>query len=112
MYSDCNPNVLRMRRPAKDTKGWTENNPGTSTLQGTAPIFITTKLGDLQKLAWWAADDPHTGGPRSGDASMIMRRLKVYQYHHRIPKPPPHLPFCGRCFAHMIIHGGTPPPYG
>ena len=101
-----------MRRPAKDTEGWTENNPGTSTLQGTAPIFITTKLGDLQKLAWWAADDPHTGGPRSGDASMITRRLKVYQYHHRIPKPPPHLPFCGRCFEHMIIHGGTPPPYG
>ena len=42
--------------------------------------------------------------------AMIMRRLKVYSYERRIPKPPPRLSFCGRFFAHMLLNGGNPPP--
>ena len=92
---------------------YAQNRPGQTghpPYRGTAPVFVTTKAADLKDLAWWAADDPQTGHPRNGDASMIMRRLEVYSYEHRIPKPPPRLPFCGRCFAHMVLNGGNPPP--
>ena len=88
---------------------YAQNRPGQPG-HPAAPVFVTTKLADLKDLAWWAADDPQIGHPRNGDASMIMRRLKVYSYEHRIPKPRPRLPFCGRCFAHMVLNGGNPLP--
>jgi hypothetical protein len=113
MYSDCGMHSLlpdaRLAQRSLRTRVCT-SVPAQPPYRGTAPVFVTTKLADLKDLAWWAADDPHTGHPRNGDASMIMRRLKVYSYQHRIPKPPPRLPFCGRCFAQMVINGGNPPP--
>ena len=78
--------------------------------RGTAPIFVTTKLPDLQRLAWYAADDPWTQAPRCAEASMIYRRLKVYCFDQRVPKPPQKTPFCGHCFAHMVLQGGAYPP--
>ena len=59
--------------------------------RGTAPVFVTSKLEDIKKLAWWAEDDPDTGAPRSAEASMMYRRLKVYPYTKRIAKPPPQI---------------------
>ena len=59
---------------------------------GSSPVFATTKLSDVQKLAAHAAVDTFTGRPGSADASMIMRRLKVYPYMTRIGKPPPGIP--------------------
>ena len=91
--------VVSVKRP--------QNVPGQSghlEYRGTAPIFVTTKLRDLENLAWWAADDPWTGEPRDAEASMIYRRLKVYEYRTRIPKPPAKTPFCARCFAQLIFH--------
>ena len=51
---------------------------GHTKYKGTSPIFVTTKLADVEKLSQWAATDPDTGVPYDGDASMICRRLKVY----------------------------------
>ena len=74
--------------------------------KGTAPVFITTKDQDLKRLEKAAADDPETGLPGSGDASMLLRRLKVYRFTTRVPKPERRLPYCGRCFAQLIVEGG------
>jgi hypothetical protein len=82
---------------------------GHTQYRGTAPIFVTTKLGDLDALAALAADNPVTGTPGSIEASMLHRRLKVYRYTVRIPKPPPNMPFCEHCFAQMVLHGGSCP---
>ena len=70
---------------------------------GSAPIFVTTKLEDLERLERLASNDPRTGKPRSGNASMALRRLKVYPYTCRIPKPPPCLPCCSHCFASYVF---------
>ena len=88
-----------------------QNMPGASghyQYRGSAPIFVTTKLADIEKLEEWAADDPQTGVPKSAEASMILRRLKVYRFERRIPKPPPKLPFCGHCFANLVLNGCPP----
>ena len=78
--------------------------------RGTAPIFATSKLSDIEALAEAAADDPVTGVPKDSEASMLYRRLKVYPYFVRIPKPPPNTPFCAYCFSYMLLHGGAAPP--
>ena len=77
--------------------------------QGTAPIFVTTKRVDLQRLAFYAADDPQTGAPRDANASMMYRRLKVYSYKTRIPKPPKgvQIKHCPHCFAELLLGYGT-----
>ncbi len=89
-----------------------QNIPGASghyQYQGTAPIFVTTKLVDLQRLAFYAADDPQTGAPRDANASMMYRRLKVYSYKTRIPKPPKgvQIKHCPHCFAELLLGYGT-----
>ena len=71
--------------------------------RGTAPIFVTAKLKDLENLRWWAGDDARTGQPRDAEASMICRRLKVYEYKHRMRKPQGKVPYCGRCFARLVF---------
>ena len=80
--------------------------------QGTAPIIATTKLADIEKLRALAADDPKTGVPKSAEASMIVRRLKVYPFTRRMPKPPLGLKHCGFCFAKLILTGTLPQPSG
>ena len=69
---------------------------------------ILAKLADLKRLEDLAADNPRTGLPWSGDASMIMRRLKVYQYTCRIPKPQG-LKYCAHCFAKLLLNEGVVP---
>ena len=55
--------------------------------RGSAPIFATSKLMDLEKLEDLSADDPRTGAPRCTEASMVFGRLKVFEFHHRVSKP-------------------------
>ena len=70
--------------------------------KGTAPLFITCKLCDLEKLQYWAQINPATGSPWDTDASMIMRRVKVYPFTHRMPQPPAQFRWCGSCFVRFI----------
>ena len=39
--------------------------------KGSAPIFVTTKLADLEKLQYYSQLDPSTGVPWDADASML-----------------------------------------
>ena len=70
--------------------------------KGTAPVFITTKLDDLEWLESYAQDSPRTQQPWDTGASMVCRRLKVYKFTQRVPKPPHKIPYCGHCFAHVV----------
>ena len=90
--------VVPVRRP--------QNIPGMTghiEYRGTAPIFVTSKLKDLKNLSWWAANDPWTGAPRDAEASMIFRRLKIYECKIRMDKPPANIPLCGQCFARLVF---------
>ena len=70
--------------------------------RGSAPIFVTTNLQDLESLERYAECDPASGAPWNADASMMCRRLKVYRFTERIPKPARAFPFCARCFATFV----------
>jgi hypothetical protein len=51
-----------------------QNVPGATghyQYQGTAPIFTTTKLADIERPRKLAEDDPATGVPKSAEASII-----------------------------------------
>ena len=88
-----------------------QNVPGVTghyQYQGSAPILVTTKLSDIKRLQAAAVDDLETGEPSSAEASMIVRRLKVYPFTKRIPKPPAGLCFCGTCFSKAILTGALP----
>ena len=88
-----------------------QNVPGAAghlIYEGTAPIFATTKLQDLELLSEKAAPNPETGMPMDGDASMLLRRLKVYSFRHRAPKPQQSVPYCPTCFAKLVLAQGTP----
>ena len=92
-----------------------QNQPGVSghiQYRGTAPIFVTSKLSDIEQLEKMGAENPRTGAPRDAEASMLLRRLKVYRFTKRIPKPPSGLPFCGHCFSRAVLTGtlAQPPP--
>ena len=76
--------------------------------KGTAPIFVTCKLPDLDWLIYKAQTDPTTGLPYDAEASMILRRLKIYRFTKRVPKPPAKFEFCPTCFASLVLcHGGA-----
>ena len=87
-----------------------QNVPGSSgnfLYRGSAPIFVTGKLEDIEKLAEQAAIEPETGKPKNADASMLIRRLKVHAYRSRIAKPPK-MSQCARCFAQLLLqHAGN-----
>ena len=76
---------------------------GHTIYKGTAPIFATTKLDFLERLQESAAVDEVTGEPLNTEASMLWRRLKVYTFRHRVPKPDAHIKYCGCCFARLIL---------
>ena len=76
--------------------------------KGSAPIFVTTKRDDLLKLQAWALDRPDTGKPWDANASMLCRRLKVYHFTKRLPKPPA-LKTCPRCFAELLLASSRAP---
>ena len=75
---------------------------GNLTYKGSAPIFVTTKLQDLERLQAFASINPETGCPFDADASMLWRRLKVYRYTQKVPKPAHHCQFCARCFVDLL----------
>ena len=75
--------------------------------KGNAPLFVTTKRADLLHLETWALDRPDTGTPWDANASMLCRRLKVYHFTKRVPKPPTTLKTCPRCFAELLLTSST-----
>ena len=86
--------------------GQPQNIPGVTgniTYKGTTPIFITTKLADLENLDYWAQLNPATNEPWDAEASMLRRRLKLYVFHHRIPKPAQKICHCKHCFAKLVF---------
>lgn len=89
-----------------------QNVAGTSghySYKGSAPIFVTTKREDLIHLEAWAADRLDTSTPWDANASMLFRRLKVYHFTKRIPKPPK-MKTCARCFAELLLSASTDQP--
>ena len=83
-----------------------QNQPGVvghMLYRGTAPIFATTKLDDIAALQHVAADNPRTGSPLNANASMVLRRLKVYSFTQTLPKPARRVPYCARCFAQLLL---------
>ena len=74
----------------------TAGQAGQDLYRGSAPVFITTKGEDVEKLA----------GARDGDASMLLRRLKVYRFTTRVLPPPARVPDCGHCFAKLVCSHG------
>ncbi len=86
-----------------------QNIPGTTghiTYEGTAPIFATSKKADFKNLEQLARDDPRTGEPLCAEASMMLRRVRVFEYGTRIAAPAGRTPFCGCCFAKLILSRG------
>ena len=65
---------------------------GQDLYRGGAPIFVTTKSEDVAKLA----------GARDGDASMFLRRLKVYNFTAKVSAPAGRVPDCPHCFAKLV----------
>jgi len=76
---------------------------GHLTYRGSAPLFITTKLADVEELQHAARVDPRTGRPVSSEASMLYRRLKVYAFTTKITAPGIQVPHCKRCFAQLVL---------
>ena len=63
---------------------------------------MTTKLADLKWLEDNAEINTATGLPWNTDAAMIRRRLKVYRFEKKMPKPATNFEFCGSCFARFL----------
>ena len=74
--------------------------------RGTAPIFATTKLHDPENLEKAAADHPRTGQPTDSDASMLLRRRKVYWFTVRLAALERHasVPRCAHCLAELVLN--------
>ena len=62
--------------------------------RGSAPIFVTTDEPSVRDLSYLN----HT------QASMLLRRLEIFEYTVPIPKPPPpRIKPCPRCFARLVM---------
>ena len=70
---------------------------GQELYHGGAPIFITTKKADVDKLA----------SSCDGDASMLFRRLKVCEFSVRVTAPAGKLPECAHCFSKLVCTHGA-----
>ena len=75
---------------------------GNFNYKGRAPVFITTKLSDIKLLEEQAKINPATGHPWNTDASMLLRRMKVYSFTTRISRPP-RISCCARCFSQLFV---------
>ena len=109
------PEQMQWFEGSQLTIGRPQNIPGSSghvTYAGAAPIFVTTKLADLQRLDELAQDDLQTGLPKDADASMMRRRLRVYKFDTKIPKPAGTCSHCGSCFAKLVLHRGVAAQHG
>jgi hypothetical protein len=71
--------------------------------EGTAPIFLSTKLQDMQRMAAAAAATPFGLQPADAEASMLLRRLVVFVFRVRVTPPEKHLLTCPSCFARFIL---------
>ena len=83
-----------------------QNQPGRlghCLYRGTAPIFATTTEDDMERLRADATADPRTGRPRDADASMVLRRLKVYHFTQQLQTPQRSIPYCAHCFAELVL---------
>ena len=98
------PDATSVRRVLK---GNTHARAKTET-RGRKPSLSPGKLSDVECLDEAAAVNPVTGQPSDAEASMVRRRLKVYPFRTRIPKPEPQVPYCGHCFAELVCQYGTP----
>ena len=76
--------------------------------RGTAPLFVTTKLDDIKRLERLSEIDPETDEPEDTNASMCLRRLKVYKFKKRIVKPTGEIKFCPQRFAEFVLRLGQP----
>ena len=41
---------------------------------------------------------------QDAEASMILRRVKVYEFNARMAKPSATLQYCGHCFASLVLN--------
>ena len=64
----------------------------------------------MQRLMAAANTNPHTGAPYNTDASMLMRRLRVYFFTVPLEKPQSQIPYCARCLAQMVVPNGVAIP--
>ena len=70
---------------------------GHALYRGSAPIFITAPEDGLDGLASMGANEPR------GEATMLLRRLRVFTFTRRMPPPqPPRIVPCPRCFALLV----------
>ena len=69
--------------------------------RGTAPIIATCPLKRIEQMeqAVRKADAEDT----SSEASMLLRRLRIYRFTERMQKPPAHIPQCPCCFANFLF---------
>ena len=75
---------------------------GHSLYQGTAPIFVTTKSADLERIQHEADWARQHGVP--SEHTMLLRRLKVYMLQVATPTPgDTAIRDCGVCFARMAL---------
>ena len=90
--------TLRVQRPQN-----VAGVAGHVSYRGSAPIFATAKLDDMETLERLSAISPDTGNPYAVNASMCFRRLRVYKYCVRIGTPRgPKITYCPACFAHLV----------
>eukprot|EP00973_Karenia_brevis_P001484 201874-Karenia_brevis.AAC.1 len=83
-----------------------QNQPGMQghfLYRGTAPIFATSKADAIAKLRYRASENPQTGTPWDADASMLLRRLKIYEFNVRVEKPANIIPYCAHCFGNLVL---------
>ena len=69
--------------------------------RGTAPIFATVPLKHVEEMerAVRHAEADGTGS----EWNMLLRRLRVYRYSVRMPKPDNHVAQCHSCFAQFLF---------
>jgi hypothetical protein len=75
---------------------------GHFTYRAAAPIFVTTKeshLAPLQAATLRAQEED-----QASEASMLLRRLQLYAFTQKMPKPAAPIPPCGCCFAKLIFY--------
>ena len=65
------------------------------------PIFVTTLQADLHALK---------GILKQGDVDMMLKRLHVFEFQHKVNIPAHVAKGCGACFASFVLGGGQPAP--
>ena len=73
--------------------------------KGTAPIFITMPL---KKREAFMNDAEEAAPPGlSSEATVVLKRLEVYKFGSKVPKPARQIPQCVCCFASFVFMGGA-----